>query len=94
MMSTHLISAPYAQAAAELRALDASAPEHWTHSIMALDVNGNGRSLTARRDLAEAKLAACADRVVVDAPPLSACQVERIQRLLDRTGATAGGDAE
>lgn len=49
---------------------------------------GSSELIEARRELAEAKIAAAIERIVADAPPLTAEQRNRLAGLLISAGAT------
>lgn len=52
------------------------------HVAVAVRVGDSEREVTARRNLAEAKIADAIERAVVAAPPLTPAQIKRLSGLL------------
>jgi hypothetical protein len=52
------------------------------HVAVAVRVGDPEREVTARRNLAEAKIAAAVERALAAAPPLTSTQVKRLSGLL------------
>ena len=56
------------------------------HVAVAARLGDAAREVTARRNLAEAKIAAAIERAVAAAPPLTPSQIERLSGLLRAGG--------